>query len=136
MPVKAIVSILGTVAFVAGVFFITRPGADREKASGGLRETRPVLAAGQFSGKTAMAYQYAAEIPVVIDRQFCYCYCEKNFNHKSLLTCFVGDHGAECGICQDEVIRSYELRRSGASIEEIKKAIDAEFGANPAGHAG
>lgn len=133
---KGIAAILGAATFVAGVFFVARPDADREKALGGLRETRPVLAAGQFSGKTAMAYRYAAEIPEVIDRQFCYCYCEKNFNHKSLLTCFVGDHGAECDICQDEVIRSYELRRGGASMEEIKKAIDSEFGENNGGHAG
>jgi hypothetical protein len=128
LPLKAIVTALGIIAFVAGIFFVTRPAVDKERPSGLLEETRPVLPASQFSGRIALAYQYAAEIPEVIDRQFCYCYCKKNFKHKSLLTCFTDNHGAQCNICQNEVIRSHELNRNGTPVTEIKKIIDSEFG--------
>ena len=119
----------GVALSVAAVFFISRPdsGGGGQRLPGQLIETRPVLPYSQFSGKTATAYRYAAETPEVVDRQFCYCYCEKSFGHKTLLTCFTDDHGAKCGICQNEVLRAHELLQKGMSMEEIKKAIDAEF---------
>lgn len=96
-----------------------------------LIETRPVLAPAIFRGRAALAYQYAAEIPEVLDNQFCYCHCRLNFNHKTLLTCFTGDHGAKCSICQNEVFRSYQLHKKGLSISEISKKIDKEFYRSP-----
>jgi len=118
----------GVALVVAAVFLLSRSDSGGDKRlPGQLLETRPVLPYSQFSGKTATAYRYAAETPEVVDRQFCYCYCEKSFGHKTLLTCFTDDHGAKCGICQNEVIRAHELLQKGMSMEEIKKAIDAEF---------
>src|SRR3990172_4427098 len=58
-----------------------------------LIETRPLLPPDMWSGKAAEAYRLAAEIPQVVDAQYCYCDCSKNpkFMHKTLLTCYTGD---------------------------------------------
>jgi hypothetical protein len=92
-----------------------------------LVETRPVLSPAIFSGKANAAYQMAAEIPWIIDKQFCYCYCKKNFDHKTLLTCFTSDHGVECDLCMDEVFESYRLYKKGLSSDQIVAAIEKKF---------
>lgn len=102
-----------------------------------LIETRPILPAGMWSGKAAEAYRLAAEIPHVVDAQYCYCDCSKNpkFMHKTLLTCYTDNHGAECSICQNEVFKSYDLYKKGYSIPDIKKEVDKEFSKH-GGHMG
>lgn len=90
-------------------------------------ETRPTLSPARFTGKTAAAYAVAREIPEVLDHMHCYCDCKKKHNHKSLLTCYVTEHGAECDICIDEAIRAYELYKQGKDILTIRKMIDREF---------
>jgi hypothetical protein len=52
------------------------------------------LPAAQFTGRTREAYQAAAEIPDVLAGLRCYCGCDKSLGHRSLLDCFVDDHGA------------------------------------------
>lgn len=122
---------IGAIAFVlATVYFSTKPQGRTvpiASATGPLIETRAVLSPASFLGKAALAYQYAAEIPKVIDSQFCYCYCKKNHGHKTLLTCFTNQHGSKCDICMDEVIYAYELYQSGKSIDEIVIAVDKKF---------
>ncbi len=124
------------VLILAGYLFVkigpsSAPERPLRKSVFDLIETRPVLSPALFGGRTALAYQYAAEIPEIIDNQFCYCYCRKQFNHKTLLTCFTEDHGAKCSICQNEVFRSYQLYKEGLTINEIVKKIDREFYRKP-----
>ncbi len=58
-------------------------------------ETRPVLDPSLFTGMTRAAYAAAKKYPQILDKVYCYCYCdEPPFYHKSLLSCFVTDHGA------------------------------------------
>ena len=90
-------------------------------------ETRPTMSPVRFTGKTALAYEIAKTIPEVLDHIHCYCECKKYHNHKSLLTCYVTEHGAECDICIDEAIRAYELYKEGKDILTIRKTIDKEF---------
>ncbi|MEK6682128.1 MAG: CYCXC family (seleno)protein [Nitrospirota bacterium] len=90
-------------------------------------EARPTLSPALFFGKTSNAYKVAQEIPEVLDSLFCYCYCKPNFGHKSLLTCYVDDHGANCDICINEALRAGELHKAGKTIPEIRAAIDKEF---------
>ena len=131
---------LGTAAaFVAvilmvlgGVYVYTKPSgrataSNPAPATGQLVENRPVLSSALFTGKTALAYKYAAEIPKVIDSQFCYCYCKKDHGHKSLLTCFTTMHGSKCELCIAEVIYAYELYQEGKSLDEIVVAVDKKF---------
>lgn len=118
------------VVVLATVYLMTKPqggSVPTASATGPLIETRPVLSSASFVGKAALAYQYAAEIPKVIDSQFCYCYCKKNHGHKTLLTCFTSRHGSKCDICIDEVIYAYELYHQGKSIDEIVIAVDKKF---------
>jgi hypothetical protein len=117
---------------LGGVYVYTKPAgrataSNPAPATGPLVENKPVLSHALFSGKTALAYKYAAEIPKVIDSQFCYCYCKKNNNHKSLLTCFTSMHGSKCDICMDEVIYAHELYEDGLSLDEIVVAVDKKF---------
>ena len=96
-------------------------------ATGKLIETRPVMSPAFYTGKVAEAYRIAAEIPKIIDSQFCYCYCKKNHQHKTLLTCFTSKHGSKCDTCINEVLHAYELYKQGKTLDEIVVAIDKKF---------
>jgi hypothetical protein len=56
------------------------------------RETRPTLDPARFTGKAALAYQAAREIPDVLDQLHCYCGCDKSVGHVSLLSCYTDRH--------------------------------------------
>ena len=58
------------------------------------RETRPTLDPAGFTGKAALAYQVAREIPAVLDQLQCYCACRSQYGHVSLLSCYVDGHGS------------------------------------------
>lgn len=90
-------------------------------------ETRPTLAPSNFSGETALAYQAALEIPEVLDSLYCYCDCAKHSGHKSLLSCYVDEHGAHCDICIYEALMAHDLHKKGEGIDAIRKAIDERF---------
>lgn len=94
-----------------------------------MEETRPTLPPSTFSGRAEAAYRIAAEIPAVIDKLHCFCECKENpnFKHKTLLTCYVDDHAAECGICMQEAEMAQEMTRAGKSPAEIRAAVDAHF---------
>jgi hypothetical protein len=57
-------------------------------------ETRPVLPPEMFRGAVRRAYQAARELPDLFDKLYCYCYCDRSFGHKSLLSCYATKHGA------------------------------------------
>jgi uncharacterized protein with PCYCGC motif len=56
------------------------------------RETRPTLDPARFTGKPAQAFRVAREIPDVIDQIHCYCGCDREAGHVSLLSCYVDGH--------------------------------------------
>lgn len=58
------------------------------------RETRPTLDPAQFVGKAAAAHRVAREIPDVLDQLYCYCGCDKQQGHKTLLSCYTDGHAA------------------------------------------
>ena len=72
-------------------------------------------------------YKMAAHIKSTLDGLFCYCYC-KGGGHYSLLDCFKDDHGAGCDVCLGEARVAYQMMQQGASLDEIRKAIDQQFG--------
>ena len=120
-------------AALVTVYVLSKPDntssvvADAPRDPGQLIETPPVLTSALFTGKASLAYKYAAEIPEVIDNQFCYCYCKKNHGHKTLLTCFTNEHGSKCDTCIEEVLYAYELHKQGKSIADIVSAVDKKF---------
>ena len=50
------------------------------------------------------------------------------FRSRSLLTCFESEHGASCDICLGEARMAAEMHATGASLDAIRRAIDARFG--------
>jgi hypothetical protein len=91
------------------------------------------------------AYQFAAEHPEVLSYVPCFCGCERA-GHTGNSDCFVksrapnGDvidwdeHGVECTVCIDVANRSRQMHASGASVRDIRAAIDKEFGALSSAH--
>ena len=121
---------LAILIILTGVFFATKQEGNVTPvapATGFLIETRPVLSSAFFTGKVAQAYKIAAEIPKVLDSQFCYCYCKQEKKHKTLLTCFTNKHGSKCDTCINEVLYAYEMYKKGLTLDEIVIAIDKKF---------
>lgn len=58
------------------------------------RETRPTLPPSFFTWKAADAYAVAKENPALLDQLRCYCWCQENYGHKSLLSCYVDRHAS------------------------------------------
>jgi hypothetical protein len=56
------------------------------------RETRPTLDPARFTGKAALAHQAAREIPDILDQLHCYCGCDRDARHVSLLSCYTDGH--------------------------------------------
>jgi hypothetical protein len=85
------------------------------------------------------AYRFAAEHPEVASYVPCFCGCERS-GHEGNTDCFVktrapnGDvvewdeHGLDCAVCIDVATRSRQMHSSGASVRDIRAAIDKEFG--------
>jgi hypothetical protein len=91
------------------------------------------------------AYHFAAEHPEILSYVPCFCGCERS-GHGGNHDCFVrkrdeagevvewDEHGVECTVCIDVANRSRQMHASGASVRDIRAAIDKEFGAiYPAG---
>jgi uncharacterized protein with PCYCGC motif len=89
----------------------------------------PTLAPAQFTGKTRAAYQAVKEIPQTIAQLPCYCYCDTNFGHKSLHSCFEDEHAAQCAVCVEEALTAYRLQKEEKlTPAEIRARIIAEYG--------
>jgi hypothetical protein len=84
------------------------------------------------------AYEFAAEHPEVLAYVPCFCGCERG-GHRGNEDCFVrtrdakGDvvaweeHGVECAVCIDVATRSRQMYTSGASVRDIRSAVEKEF---------
>ncbi len=90
-------------------------------------EMRSTMTPAYFFGKTAKAYEAAKEIPEVLDGIYCYCDCQKNHGHKSLLTCYVDRHGSQCSVCIKEALMAHDLHKKGYKKSEIVKKVNATF---------
>lgn len=95
------------------------------KSAKDAKPTPQILPASAFSGRplVARAYQIANEIPLVLAQQPCYCHCDKEFGHGSLLDCFASTHTAGCGICMGETFFAYQMTKQGKTPAEIRAAI-------------
>ena len=77
-----------------------------------------------FSNRDVVAaYHAAKETPEVLAQQPCYCHCDRNMGHRSLLDCFAGKHGADCDICVKEALFAMQKHRKGKSAEQIRTEI-------------
>ena len=127
-----IVAGAGAVA-LAGVVFLTRP----QPAHGSTHpDPRPGVTAEKILPESFVphnpgadeAYAAARRSAATLDGVYCHCDCSKHSGHRSLLTCFESTHGAYCDICMGEAMVASQLAGQGASLEQIRAAIDRQFG--------
>jgi len=84
------------------------------------------------------AYKFAAEHPEILSYVPCFCGCERS-GHRGNEDCFVKardvngdvvqweDHGMECAVCIDVATKSLQMYTSGASVSEIRAAIEKTY---------
>lgn len=87
------------------------------------------------------AFMFAAEHPEVASYIPCFCGCQQG-GHRGNEDCFVkarnanGDvtewepHGLECAVCIDVATRARQMTASGASVAQIREAVEKEFKPN------
>jgi hypothetical protein len=90
-------------------------------------------------------YRFAAEHPEVLSYVPCFCGCERG-GHKGNDDCFVktrnaeGDvtewepHGLDCAVCLDVANEAMQMTRSGASVVDIRAAIEKKWNRPGSGH--
>jgi hypothetical protein len=70
-----------------------------------------------------VAYTLASRVKPVLYQVPCYCGCDREQGHSSLLDCFTGNHGIRCHMCQREVIFCYLRNKQGAPVSQIRKDL-------------
>jgi hypothetical protein len=90
-------------------------------------------------------YKFAAEHPEVLSYVPCFCGCERA-GHRGNDDCFVkarntqGDvtewepHGLDCTVCLDVANEAMQMHRSGASVRDIRAAIEKKWASPTSGH--
>lgn len=89
-------------------------------------------------------YEFAARHPEVLNYVPCYCGCER-LGHRGNENCFVRSrdangrvtwepHGTECTICIDVARDAMLMFNSGASVTQIRTAIDQKWGSRFPSH--
>ena len=74
-------------------------------------------------------FDMVREIPQIADGIYCHCGCAEMEDHYSLLSCYEDDAMAQgCEICQGEGRMVYELYKKGKKLDDIRAAIDRNFG--------
>jgi hypothetical protein len=91
-----------------------------------------VLTAAQLAHAPQLVpiFDGVREIPHIIDGIRCHCGCADLNGHYSLLSCYEGENAMAkiCPICQGEGRVAARLAKAGKSLDEIRVAIDAQFG--------
>ena len=132
---------LGTVAvFLAAVAGGARPGALRA-ATRRARDRHPTPRPGVDASKVlprarladqpelAEVFDHVRQMPQVVDGIRCQCGCAEVPGYYSLLSCFEGDAMAQhCEVCQAQARLVHRLHREKQTLDQIRAAIDAEFG--------
>lgn len=85
----------------------------------------PTLNPRQFSDpRVQAAYAMAAQVEKVLYQQPCYCGCNTEVGHKSLLDCYTGDHASICETCLMEGVFAYRETKKGKTPGQIRAAIE------------
>ena len=138
------VVLVATISFVAltgfGVGFVRAQNAsaqsgqsnpaDKESVVPAYHPSRPTgplpdtLDPAQFTDvQTQNVYALAAKIKAVLYQQPCYCHCDKEAGHTSLLSCYVDRHASVCALCQKEAVLAYTESQKGKTAVQIRKEI-------------
>jgi hypothetical protein len=77
----------------------------------------------EYNRTAFVAYAVAGRVRETLYQEPCYCHCDREAGHTSLLDCFTGKHGAMCSVCQREAIFCYLERQKGKTPAEIRDAL-------------
>ena len=69
------------------------------------------------------AYAAAAKIKPILYQMPCYCRCDKEVGHTSLLSCYQDRHASVCGTCKMELYYAYMESRAGKTAAQIREGI-------------
>ncbi|MGB8542752.1 MAG: CYCXC family (seleno)protein [Candidatus Acidiferrales bacterium] len=73
--------------------------------------------------QTKSVYALAAKVKNVLYQQPCYCHCDKEIGHTSLLSCYTDRHASVCALCQKEAVLAYTETQKGKTPAQIRKEI-------------
>ncbi len=86
---------------------------------------------------TQAAYAFALARPDIVQWLPCYCGCGA-MGHMSNLDCFVKptegapvvfeEHGSYCGVCVETALMGQDMLAEGATLIQMRAAVDMEFG--------
>jgi hypothetical protein len=94
---------------------------------------------------TKAVYEFAARHPEVLKYMPCFCSCER-MGHKGNDDCFVAGrdaqgkvkdweyHGMGCEVCIDIGQQAMQMHNAGATVAEIRAAIDKRYGTDGRPH--
>src|SRR2546429_2926208 len=115
-------------ASVSGLWTVFFFFSSRRRHTRCSRDWSSDVCSSDLTPGAAEAYAAARQAPQVLDGVHCYCECAKHLGHRSLLTCFETEHGAQCDICMGEAVLAARLASQGGSLDEVRRAIDQRFG--------
>jgi hypothetical protein len=75
--------------------------------------------------ETRNIYAMAAKVKAILYQEPCYCGCDKEAGHKSLLDCFTDLHGSGCDLCKKEAVFTATETQKGKSPAQIRREIIA-----------
>jgi hypothetical protein len=91
------------------------------------RPTAPLpetLDPAQFTDiQTQNIYALAAKVKSILYQQPCYCHCDKDIGHTSLLSCYTDRHASVCALCQKEAVLAYTESQKGKTAAQIRRDI-------------
>jgi len=68
-------------------------------------------------------YALAAREKKILYQQPCYCRCDREVGHKSLLDCYVDRHASVCATCKMEAVFAYQEMKKGKTAAQIRQEI-------------
>lgn len=68
-------------------------------------------------------YALAAKEKKILYQQPCYCRCDREVGHKSLLDCYVDRHASVCATCKMEAVFAYQEMQKGKTAAQIRQEI-------------
>lgn len=120
-------ALVGIVALVSPHKSGSRHPAPRPDAA--TTQASKIVPSAKYAGypRIQEVYREVALVPQVVDGIYCYCGCERNMGHYSLLDCYKSDHAAGCDVCLSEGALVYRMHKEGKTLDQIRSAVDAAY---------
>jgi hypothetical protein len=68
-------------------------------------------------------YALAAKEKALLYQQPCFCHCDREVGHGSLLDCYVDNHASVCILCKKEAVFTYTESQQGKTAAQIRQEI-------------